>query len=91
MVAQHFEYRPPRGAGRLAVVGHAGLAACEQRPAYVGRGRVFGAQAAQLIHCGVTVDHGYRVGNEAAFADFEFRSEGGWQCIGGQGKDSTKA
>jgi hypothetical protein len=82
VMAQHFENGAPRGAGRLAVVRHAGLAARQQRPAHVrGRGMLL-AQAAQHLHCGVAVGNGHGTGEEAAFADVEFRGDGVGERVG---------
>ncbi|MGF6415186.1 hypothetical protein OKW37_006921 [Paraburkholderia sp. MM5482-R2] len=69
---QHFENRPARGTGRLAVVGHAGLAAREQRPTHMRRGRMFVAQTLQFGHRGIAIGDRDRVRDEAALANLEF-------------------
>ncbi|KGD23812.1 xaa-Pro dipeptidase domain protein [Burkholderia pseudomallei] len=82
VMAQHFENRPAGGAGRLAVVGHPGLAAREQRPADVRRARMLGAQPLQFGHRRVAVLDGDRVCDEAALADVEFARVGGGERVG---------
>ncbi|MNR31995.1 hypothetical protein D3C85_1495420 [compost metagenome] len=85
MVAQHFEDRPARRAGRLAVIGHAGLSTRQQCPAHMGGGWVLRAQVLEHRHGGLAVWHGRGQADKAALADLEVRVHGGGKRVGGQG------
>lgn len=51
------------------------------------RARMLVAQTPQLGHRGVAVGDRYRVRDETALANLEFRRERRGQGVGGQGKD----